>query len=184
MPSLPHIEMTVAMLRDRHVGVNDSEANRWVVSPTPIAALDVGIEPDLSNAAPFLAAAAITGGSVTVPHWPGHTHQPGDAIRDVLNAFGADVDFDEHGLTVRGTNEITGVDLDLRGEGTLMSSAQKGRSDLRLASLRRDRDLVRLARDAAFEIVDPDPSLDAHPELRDELALLITDEDTEFLTRS
>ncbi|MET0326971.1 MAG: ATP-dependent DNA helicase RecG, partial [Ilumatobacteraceae bacterium] len=80
--------------------------------------------------------------------------------------------------------ELAEVDLDLRGEGTLMSSAQKGRSDLRLASLRRDRDLVRLARDAAFEIVDPDPSLDAHPELRDELALLITDEDTEFLTRS
>ena len=49
------------------------------------------------------------------PHWPSYTHQPGDAIRDVLSAFGADVDFDEHGLTVRGTNKITGVDLDLRG---------------------------------------------------------------------
>ena len=71
---------------------------------TDRAARDVTIEPDLSNAAPFLAAAAITGGAVTVPHWPGHTHQPGDAIRDVLTAFGAEVDFDEHGLTVRGTN--------------------------------------------------------------------------------
>ena len=70
------------------------------------------------------------------------------------------------------------------GEGTMMSSAQKGRSDLRLASLRRDRELVRLAREAAFEIVDADPTLGANPVLLDELALLITDEDTEFLTRS
>ena len=80
--------------------------------------------------------------------------------------------------------ELAEVDLDLRGEGTLMSSAQKGRSDLRLASLRRDRELVELAREAAFEIVDADPVLARHPELLDELALLITDEDTEFLTRS
>ena len=76
------------------------------------------------------------------------------------------------------------VDLDLRGAGTLMSSAQKGRSDLRLASLRRDRELVGLARDAAFEIVDADPVLAHHPGLLDELRLLLTDEDTEFLTRS
>ena len=80
--------------------------------------------------------------------------------------------------------ELAEVDLDLRGEGTLMSSAQKGRSDLRLASLRRDRELVRLARDAAFEIVDADPTLAGNPELLDELALLLTEEDTEFLTRS
>ncbi|MGH9271269.1 MAG: ATP-dependent DNA helicase RecG [Ilumatobacteraceae bacterium] len=80
--------------------------------------------------------------------------------------------------------ELAEVDLELRGEGTLMSSAQKGRSDLRLASLRRDRELVRLARDAAFEIVDADLVLDDHPDLLDELHLLLTDEDTEFLTRS
>jgi ATP-dependent DNA helicase RecG len=80
--------------------------------------------------------------------------------------------------------ELAEVDLDLRGEGTLMSSAQKGRSDLRLASLRRDRELVRLARDAAFEIVDADPVLAANPALLDELRLLLTDEDAEFLTRS
>jgi ATP-dependent DNA helicase RecG len=80
--------------------------------------------------------------------------------------------------------ELAEVDLDLRGEGTLMSSAQKGRSDLRLASLRRDRELVKLARDAAFEIVDADPVLAGNPVLLDELALLLTDEDTEFLTRS
>ncbi len=80
--------------------------------------------------------------------------------------------------------ELAEIDLDLRGEGTLMSTAQKGRSDLRLASLRRDRELVRLARTAAFEIVDADPLLAAHPGLLDELHLLLTEEDTEFLTRS
>ena len=79
--------------------------------------------------------------------------------------------------------ELAEVDLDLRGEGTLMSSAQKGRSDLRLASLRRDRELVRLARDAAFDIVDADPGLAANPLLLDEIELLLTPEDTEFLTR-
>ena len=62
-----------------------------MVAPGSIAAQDVTIEPDLSNAAPFLAAAALTGGTVTIPHWPGSTHQPGDLIRDVLTAFGATV---------------------------------------------------------------------------------------------
>ncbi len=80
--------------------------------------------------------------------------------------------------------ELAEIDLDLRGEGTLMSAAQKGRSDLRLASLRRDRELVRLARDAAFDIVDADPTLARNAGLLDELHLLLSDEDTEFLTRS
>jgi ATP-dependent DNA helicase RecG len=80
--------------------------------------------------------------------------------------------------------ELAEIDLDLRGEGTLMSSAQKGRSDLRLASLRRDRELVRLARDAAFDIVDADPTLEHNPLLRDELSLLLTEEEGEFLTRN
>ncbi|MET0661615.1 MAG: ATP-dependent DNA helicase RecG [Ilumatobacteraceae bacterium] len=75
------------------------------------------------------------------------------------------------------------VDLDLRGEGTLMSTAQKGRSDLKLASLRRDRKLVELARDAAFEIVDADPHLATSPLLADELDLLLTATDEEFLTK-
>jgi ATP-dependent DNA helicase RecG len=80
--------------------------------------------------------------------------------------------------------ELAEVDLDLRGEGTIMSTAQKGRSDLRLASLRRDRELVALAREAAFEIVDDDPDLAGHPLLHDELDLLFTDDDEEYLTRS
>jgi len=80
--------------------------------------------------------------------------------------------------------ELAEIDLDLRGEGTIMSTSQKGRSDLRLASLRRDRELVELARDAAFEIVDADPQLSTHPALADELDLLFSETDEEFLTKS
>jgi ATP-dependent DNA helicase RecG len=80
--------------------------------------------------------------------------------------------------------ELAEIDLELRGEGTLMSTSQKGRSDLKLASLRRDRELVALARDAAFEIVDRDPRLADHPELADELELLFTERDESFLAKS
>ncbi|MEK7423884.1 MAG: ATP-dependent DNA helicase RecG [Actinomycetota bacterium] len=76
------------------------------------------------------------------------------------------------------------VDLDLRGEGTIMNTAQKGRSDLRLASLRRDRELVVQAREAAFAIVDPDPQLAGHLELADELQLLFSTDDEEFLFKN
>jgi ATP-dependent DNA helicase RecG len=76
------------------------------------------------------------------------------------------------------------VDLDLRGEGTIMNAAQKGRNDLKLASLRRDRELVGLAREVAFEVVDGDPLLDDHPVLRDELALLFTSDDEAYLFKS
>jgi ATP-dependent DNA helicase RecG len=76
------------------------------------------------------------------------------------------------------------VDLDLRGEGTLMNVAQKGASDLRIASLRRDRDLVERAREVAAAIVDADPTLERHVQLRDEIALLLTPSDAEYLFKS
>jgi ATP-dependent DNA helicase RecG len=82
--------------------------------------------------------------------------------------------------------ELSEVDLDLRGEGTIMSTAQKGKNDLKLASLRRDRELVALAREAAFELVDADPGADlsSHPALRAELDLFLSPEDEEFLFKS
>ena len=80
--------------------------------------------------------------------------------------------------------ELAEIDLQLRGEGTLMSSAQKGRNDLRLASLRTDLELIRLARGVAFDLIGDDPDLTAHPDLDDELSLLFTDLAEEFLTRS
>jgi 3-phosphoshikimate 1-carboxyvinyltransferase len=119
IPSLPHIAMTVAMLRARGVAVDDSEPDRWVVSPGPIAPVDVVIEPDLSNAAPFLAAAAITGGHVSVPHWPEVTDQPGDSLREVFDRFGAEVFLRDGSLTVRGTDHLHAVDLDLHDASEL-----------------------------------------------------------------
>ncbi len=119
VPSLPHIAMTVAMLRDRGVEIDDTEPDRWRVRPGVIRAHDVVVEPDLSNAAPFLAAAAITGGMVTVPHWPASTLQPGDRIRAILQAFGAEVTWSDGELTVQGRRHLHGVDLDLRDASEL-----------------------------------------------------------------
>ena len=119
VPSLPHIEMTIAMLRARGVEVDDTDANRWAVAPGPIAALDETVEPDLSNAAPFLALAATTGGTITIRDWPTGTTQPGDELRDVLTQMGCEVSLDDAGLTVRGTGQIHGVDLDLHDIGEL-----------------------------------------------------------------
>ncbi|WP_326635440.1 3-phosphoshikimate 1-carboxyvinyltransferase [Nonomuraea fuscirosea] len=91
VPSQPHIEMTVEMLRATGVAVDDSEPDVWRVAPGPIAARDMTVEPDLSNAAPFLAAALVTGGTVTIPGWPLTTTQAGDALRDLLTQMGAEV---------------------------------------------------------------------------------------------
>lgn len=113
LPSLPHIAMTVAMLRARGVEVDDSEPHRWVVAPGPVAAVDVTIEPDLSNAAPFLAAAAITAGQVTVPDWPERTDQPGSLLPGLLRDLGAEVELGPEGLTVRGTGHLHALDVDL-----------------------------------------------------------------------
>ena len=112
VPSVPHIEMTVEALRDAGAEVDDSEANTWRVEPGELLPLDVTVEPDLSNAAPFLAAAAVTRGTVRVPSWPQHTTQAGDRIRDVLDQMGADVTLDGHALTVSGDG-LSGIDIDL-----------------------------------------------------------------------
>ena len=119
VPSGPHIAMTVEVLRDCGVVVDDATENTWRVEPSPIRALDVEVEPDLSNAAAFLAAAVVTGGTVRVPGWPQHTTQAGDAIRDILDAMGADVLLERSGLTVTGNQQISGLDVDLHGAGEL-----------------------------------------------------------------
>jgi 3-phosphoshikimate 1-carboxyvinyltransferase len=119
IPSEPHVVMTVEALRDVGVVVDDADPSVWRVEPGPIGALDVQVEPDLSNAAPFLAAAAVTGGRVSVPGWPQHTTQAGDHLRDLLDRMGADVSLDREGLTVRGTGEVYGVDADLHSAGEL-----------------------------------------------------------------
>jgi 3-phosphoshikimate 1-carboxyvinyltransferase len=119
VPSLPHIEMTVSMLREAGVEVDDAEPNTWRVAPGPVAPRDWTVEPDLSNATPFLAAAAVTGGTVTVPGWPSETTQAGDLIRHVLTQMGCEVALSAEGLTVTGPARLSGVDTDLHDAGEL-----------------------------------------------------------------
>ncbi len=130
VPSLPHIDMTVAMLRTagvdvdtwtgtRSAGAARGEPNTWRVMPGPIAARDWTVEPDLSNAAVFLAAAAITGGAVTVAGWPAGSTQPGVEILSVLEQAGCTVEPGPHGMTVHGPSELVGVDVDLHDASEL-----------------------------------------------------------------
>ncbi len=119
VPSQPHIEMTVAMLREHGVEVDTGDPDRWVVAPGSIKAVDHTIEPDLSNAAPFLALAAVTGGSVTVRDWPTDTTQAGDALREILALAGCAVERVADGLRVQGPEELQGIDVDLHDVGEL-----------------------------------------------------------------
>jgi 3-phosphoshikimate 1-carboxyvinyltransferase len=119
LPSLPHIEMTVETLRDAGVVVEDADPHTWRVEPGEVGALDVQVEPDLSGAAPFLAAALVTGGTVRVPGWPQYTTQGGDHVRDVLDMMGADVTLDRNGLSVTGPGSILAVDVDLHDASEL-----------------------------------------------------------------
>ncbi|GAB3112744.1 3-phosphoshikimate 1-carboxyvinyltransferase [Janibacter alkaliphilus] len=119
VPSEPHITMTVETLRDAGADVDDSEANTWRVEPGELLPLDVTVEPDLSNAAPFLAAALVSGGTVRVPGWPQHTTQAGDRIRDVLDTMGADVHLSAEALAVTGDGTVSGLDVDLHDAAEL-----------------------------------------------------------------
>ena len=123
IPSMPHLDMSVAMLRERGVQVDVDAADptqaRWTVHAGAIAGLDCVIEPDLSNAAPFLAAAMVTGGTVSVRDWPASTTQPGDALRDIFSSMGGSVTLDDGLCTVTGPNQLQGIDIDLRDVGEL-----------------------------------------------------------------
>src|SRR5699024_1053210 len=124
VPSMPHIDMTVAMLAEAGVQVSaeppgDPAPDGWTVRPGPIRGVDRVIEPDLSNATPFLAAAATTGGRVSIPHWPRTTTQAGGAIRPILERMGCEVTRADGTLTVRGPERLRGIDVDLRAAGEL-----------------------------------------------------------------
>lgn len=120
LPSQPHIDMTMDMLRAAGVTVTQ-EGKTWRAEPGLIQGHEWVIEPDLSNATPFLAAAAVTGGSVTVPHWPAETTQPGDAIRGILTEMGCDVTLADGALTVTGPadGQLTGIERDMGNIGEL-----------------------------------------------------------------
>ncbi|WP_030320818.1 3-phosphoshikimate 1-carboxyvinyltransferase [Streptomyces flavochromogenes] len=123
LPSLPHIRMTVDMLRAVGAQVDEPEhggaPNVWRVAPSALRGRDLVVEPDLSNAQPFLAAALITGGRVTVPDWPARTTQPGDALREIFTEMGGSCELTEAGLTFTGTGRIHGIDVDLGEVGEL-----------------------------------------------------------------
>jgi 3-phosphoshikimate 1-carboxyvinyltransferase len=120
VPSRPHLDMTVACLRRAGAVVTEPEPGAWSVAPGPLSLGTVDVEPDLSNAGPFLAAALVTGGTVTVPGWPRTTTQAGDALRGLLTAMGAEVTLDEDGLTVSGTGAVQGIEADLGDVGELV----------------------------------------------------------------
>lgn len=119
LPSMPHIEMTLDCLEKRGVKVSSPAEAVWRVEPGPISGGTFAIEPDLSNAGPFLAAAMVAGGSVTVTGWPTSTTQVGDEFDGILQQMGATIIRDELGLTISSDGSIHGLDIDLSIGGEL-----------------------------------------------------------------
>lgn len=120
LSTAPHVELTVAMLRAAGAGIDDTTPNVWEVEPGRLFGRAWTIEPDLVATAPFLAAALVTGGQVTVPGWPTRTAQPGTALLGVLTEFGAHCAQSTEGLTVRGGGVLHGVDADVCRLGELV----------------------------------------------------------------
>jgi 3-phosphoshikimate 1-carboxyvinyltransferase len=119
LPSLPHIDMTIEALAHRGVHVERPTKSEWIVPAGALRGKEVAIEPDLSNAAPFLAAAMITGGRVSVSGWPAHSTQPGALLPDILSIMGARASRRGGVLTVTGGDRISGVELDLAAASEL-----------------------------------------------------------------
>ncbi|WP_259123101.1 3-phosphoshikimate 1-carboxyvinyltransferase [Leucobacter aridicollis] len=119
LPSVPHIEMTLEALRARGVEADSPTTGEWRVAPGPIRAREITIEPDLSNAAPFLAAALAVGGTVSIPHWPADTTQVGDQLRTLLPEFGGTATLEHGVLTVTGTGRLRGVNIHMPDAGEL-----------------------------------------------------------------
>ncbi|MES2171578.1 MAG: 3-phosphoshikimate 1-carboxyvinyltransferase [Actinomycetota bacterium] len=118
VPSLAHIDMTIATLARRGVRVDNPAPGVWIVPHSAIAGIEIAIEPDLSNAGPFLAAALVAGGSVTITGWPRQTTQVGDELAEILASMGATVERTDDTLTVTGTGVIHGITLDNASELT------------------------------------------------------------------
>lgn len=119
LPSLPHIEMTLETLRQRGVRAHSIDERSWRVEPGPIRGGEVVIEPDLSNAGPFLAAAMVCGGEIRIPLWPSQTTQVGAEFERILPRMGAKVWREGSTLVLRGSGQISGIDIDLSIGGEL-----------------------------------------------------------------
>ena len=121
LPSLPHIEMTIQMLK-QFGAVVEVDKNIWSVKSGSLTGQDLTIEPDLSNAAPFMAAAMICGGSVEILDWPKSTTQPGDQLRNIFTSMGARIEQTGEGLKISAGSAINGIDIDLHDVGELTPS--------------------------------------------------------------
>lgn len=119
LPSMPHIDMTIECLAHRGVHVERPSPREWIVPPQPPRGKNVAIEPDLSNAAPFLAAAMVTGGTVTITGWPANSTQPGVMLTTILHDMGARVARRGGALTVTAGRSIRGIEIDLSAASEL-----------------------------------------------------------------
>jgi len=175
VPSAPHLRMTVQMLRAAGAGVDDSTPDVWVVEPGRLSGRGWDIEPDLSGAVPFFAAAMITGGRVTLLGWPRSSAQPVDRLRALLHQMGGEVTLGTDGLTVRGSGAVHGLDADLSDVSeltpaltalaALADSPSKLRGVAHIRGHETDR-LAALARELTklgAEVVETADGLDIHP---------------------
>lgn len=119
LPSLPHIDMTIEALSRRGIRIERPAVGEWLVEAGVPRAKEIAIEPDLSNAAPFLAAALVTGGAVSITGWPAHSTQPGALLPEILQSTGAHVSRHGGALTVRAGSSIRGLDIDLSAASEL-----------------------------------------------------------------
>lgn len=175
IPSLPHIEMSIHMVRAAGGEIDDSTPGIWEVAPRALKPFEGVIEPDLSNAAPFLAAALVTNGEITITDWPKSTTQPGDALRDIFTLMGGEVEFTDIGLRLRGTGHILGIDIDLGDVGELTPSiaataalAQtpshlRGIGHLRLHETDRLHALASEINALGGRVIEHEESLEIHP---------------------
>jgi 3-phosphoshikimate 1-carboxyvinyltransferase len=176
LPSMPHIEMTVQMLRDFGATVTvDAAAQTWRVEPGKLNGVDLVIEPDLSNAAPFISLAMVCGGSVTITDWPKLTTQPGDQLRDIFTAMGTEVNFVEGGLKFTAGPSIHGIEIDLHDVGELTPSIAalaaladspshlRGIGHLRLHETDRLAALTREINDLGGDVTEEETALHINP---------------------
>lgn len=119
LPSLPHIDMTCETLRDAGIRVDQPDERTWIVHPGVLALGDVRVEPDLSNAGPFMAAALVAGGEVRIPGWPTSTTQPGAYYPELLTRMGGECELVDGVLRVRGTGRVDGIEADLSPAGEI-----------------------------------------------------------------
>jgi 3-phosphoshikimate 1-carboxyvinyltransferase len=119
LPSMPHIDMTIDTLAKRGVKVSRLSDTSWRIEPGEISGRTVKIEPDLSNAGPFMAAALVASGTVTIENWPESTTQVGNDFISLLTLMGGQVSRTGTGMSVTGTGEIQGIDIDLSSAGEL-----------------------------------------------------------------